>query len=143
MGSTGLVYATKTGHSRKIAQAIGKELGIGVLDVLAEPSEPQDELLFIVGGIYAGKSMPQLLEYARRLSAGHVKKAVLVTSAVSEQGCAQTELRGILEEKGIEVLEEIKCPGSFLFFKMGRPSSEDLHSVAMRAAGIARSGGYK
>ncbi|MPN48294.1 hypothetical protein SDC9_195901 [bioreactor metagenome] len=50
----------------------------------------------------------------------------------------QSDIRRILAEKGIEVIEEITCPGSFLFMKLGHPNAADLYQAAQRAKQIAK-----
>lgn len=137
MGQIGVVYATKTKHSQKLAEAIGKALQVKAENVKTSPSPSAAELLFIVGGIYAGKSMPELISYVESLNAGQVKKAVLVTSSASDSNRNQPEIRKILTEKGIEVLEEISCPGSFLFMRFGHPNAADMEKMAERAKQIA------
>lgn len=93
MGQIDVVYATKTGHSQKLAEAIGR-----VLQVKAE--------------------------------------VVLVTSSTSTSKRSQSDIRRILKEKGVEVPEEITCPGSLLFIKLGHPNTADVKKVAERAKQI-------
>lgn len=95
------------------------------------------ELLFIVRGIYAGKSLPELIAYVRNLKADQVKKAVLVTSSASVSKRSQADTLRILKEKGIEVAEEITCPGNFLFLTLGHPNAADIQEVAERAKQVA------
>ncbi len=137
MRQIGVVYATKTKHSRKLAEVIGQELHIKAENVAASPEPRPADLLFIVGGIYGGKSLPEMINYAEKLKANQVKKAVLVTSSVSASMRRQSDIRRIWKEKGIEVLEEITCPGSLLFIKLGHPSTEDVKRAAERAKQIA------
>lgn len=136
-----ILYATLTGHSKKIAEAIGKALKVKVTKVSARPVFTDVDLLFIVGGIYGGKSLPGLLAFVRTLDAAGVKRAVLVTSSAREQN--QDSVRKILKEKGIEVLDEFNCPGSFLFLRFGHPDEADLQQAvdfAVKIAGEASKG---
>lgn len=137
MSIIGIAYATKTNHSRKYAEAIGKALNMEAVNVAVNATPHRAELLFIVGGIYGGKSMPELLAYVGSLDGNHVKKAVLVTSSVSASMKSQTEVRALLEAKGIQVLDEIKCPGGLLFLKAGRPNAADLQRAAEAAVRLA------
>ena len=136
MKQIGVVYATKTGHSQKLAEAIAKALHAKAENVKGGTPSRAVDLLFIVGGIYAGKSAPDLLRYVEGLSAGQAKAAVLVTSSASPTR-NQPEIRRILTEKAIRVLDEIGCPGSFLFLRAGHPNAADLEQVAERAKQIA------
>ncbi len=138
-----LIYATKTGHSRKIAQAAAAALGVKALDLRTNPKIGDVDQLFVVGGIYGGVSAPELLEYVRGLEKGQVKRAAIMTSSVS-QSARQTDLRAALLAKGIDVMEEeFKCRGAFLFIGIGRPNAEDLNSAAAFAAKHAQKAGSK
>ncbi len=137
MGQTGVIYATKTKHSKKLAEAVAQALHAEAVNAAVSPEPRPADLLFIVGGIYGGKSLPELLQYVEKLQGGQVKKAVLVTSSVSTSLRRQADIRELLEGKGTEVLEELTCPGSFLFLKLGRPNAADIESVAGRAKQIA------
>jgi hypothetical protein len=129
MSNIGLVYATKTSHSRKYAEGIGKALNIRPENVMNRPAPRSVDLLFIVGGIYGGKSLPELSAYVQSLDAGLVKRAALVTSCASNR-LKQKQLRTILEAKGIEILDEIVCPGSLLFLRAGHPNESDMQRAA-------------
>ena len=138
MSQIGVVYATKTKHSQKLAEAIGLALHVRSENVTSNPAPFPSDLLFIVGGIYAGKSNPDLIQYIKNLNAAQVKKAVLVTSSVSTRKRSQPDARALLKGNGIEVVDEITCPGSFLFIKMGHPNATEIQKVAERAKQIAQ-----
>ena len=113
MDNISVVYATKTQHSKKLAEAIGKELGVEAINITKQaPSPKAAGLLFLVGGIYAGKCNPELISYAEKLNASITGKVVLVTSSASAAHRNQGELRQLLVGKGIEVVDEITCPGA-------------------------------
>jgi hypothetical protein len=137
MSQLGVIYATKTKHSQKLAEAIGQAVHVKAENVTASPTPFPADLLFIVGGIYAGKSLPELINYVENLKANQVKKVVLVTSSVSTSKRRQSDTRRILKKIGIEVLEEITCPGSLLFVKSGHPNTMDIKMIADRAKQIA------
>ena len=80
--------------------------------------------------------MPELIEYTRKLNANMVKKAVVATSSVSESGRSQKDLCRILNDNGIEVIEEITCPGRFLFLKTGRPNKNDIDIITSKTKNI-------
>lgn len=136
MDNVSVVYATKTQHSRKLAEAIGKELGVEAKNIAECIQTKETSLLFLVGGIYAGKSNPALLSYAERLDASIAKKVVIVTSSVSTSHRNQKELRALLEKKGIDVVDEITCTGGLLFIKFSHPNKTDIQTIAEMAMGI-------
>lgn len=132
-----LIYASKTGHSKKIARAISEELGIKMSAVSDQPKFQEVDLLYIVGGIYGGKSLPGMIDFIKTLNNKQVKKAVLITSCVSKK-MGQTEIRKLLSEKNIEVLDkEFICQGNFLFFGLGHPNKTDIDDAVHFAKNVA------
>ena len=131
-----VVYATKTKHSKKLAEAIGKELGVDVINAAVCSPIKEMDTLFMVGGIYAGKCNPTLVACAETLDSSVVKQVVLVTSSVSSSQRCQKEIREIIEKKDIKILGEISCPGNFLFVKLGHPNAKDVQHVVSEAKKI-------
>lgn len=74
MSKVRIVYATKTKHSKKIAMAMGKALNVPAQNIADHPSIDETDLLFVVGGIYGGKSLPELLDFVGKLDGGKIKK---------------------------------------------------------------------
>lgn len=138
MSNVSVVYATKTQHSRKLAEAIAKEFGVTAKDVKKYPEPEATGLLFLVGGIYAGKSNPALLSYVEKLDASTTKKAVLVTSSVSVSNRSQKDIRELLVKKDIAVVDEITCTGGFLFIKITHPNKTDIQNIAEAAKDICK-----
>lgn len=118
-----IIYATMTGHSKKIASAISKNLSIPAHNLKANPEIKNCDLLFIVSGIYGGECKPQLLEYVKTLSPSKVKKVGLITS--STKVVSQKTIKEVLINKGIEV-EEYLCQGGFLFMAFSHPNKDEI-----------------
>lgn len=125
MTRTAVIYATKTRHSKKLAEAIGSCLNVITRNITEKPALQDIDLLFIVGGIYGGVSMPELLEYINKLEAPLPKSAALVTSCASGRQ-KQIAVRSILEKKGIRVIDEFVCRGSILFVSASHPNAKDF-----------------
>lgn len=129
MSKIHIVYATKTKHSKKIAHAIGERLKVKPDNVLDKPLYEDVNLLYIIGGIYGGESLPELIDFVKNLDSKKVKKVALITSCASKvQG--QKTIRTILEDKNIPVIDEHLCRGSFLIYKMGHPNKHDIQEAA-------------
>ncbi len=139
MKKISVIYATKTKHSQKIANAVAAALGVSAQNAAESPALSETGLLFIVGGIYGGESMPEMLEYVSGLTSQQVEKAALITSCASgKQG--QKSVRSQLEKNGIPVIDEFLCYGSILFVHAGHPSKADLDNAvqfAVRLTGKA------
>lgn len=136
MENVAVLYATKTQHSKKLAEAIGSALGVKASNITEQPDLRDVELLFIVGGIYGGVSLPELLTFVSGMEAPALKRAALVTSCASGKQ-RQSALRKILEEKGVQVLDEFVCKGAILFVSLPHPNAKDLKNAVDFALGIA------
>jgi len=135
---TAVIYLTKTGHSRKIAQAIAAELQVPAQDIKTAPTLSGVDLLFVVGGIYGGTSDPAMVAFVRRIDSTMVKKAALVTSCASKKQ-KQDAVRAELAKNNIEVTpDEFVCGGSFLFLRMGHPDKRDIANAVAYATNLAR-----
>lgn len=136
MSKIAVVYRSMTGHSKKIAKAIAAELKAEAQNVKQKPQLDDIDLLFIVGGIYSGKSLPEMTDYIKTINNSAVKKAALITSSVSDKK-GQDEVRFILKSNGIEVIEqEYRCRGNFLFIKMGHPNKKEIAGAVEFAKNI-------
>lgn len=139
LNSVAVVYATMTKHSKKLAEAVGKALAAPAENARDKPQMAEVDLLFILGGLYGNESRPELLEFVTGLDKSQVEKVALITSSVSMKH-GQAEVRRILAEKGIEVIDELMLRGSFLFFHLGRPNKGDMAAAvafALEKAGKA------
>lgn len=126
---TAVAYFSRTGHSKKIAEAIAASLQLKAFDVKAKPTLEAVDLLVLVGGIYAGASSPELKAYAESISKQQVRKVLLITSCTSNRQ-KQEMIRQILVKNGIEVVSnEFICQGNFLFFGIGHPNSEEIKAA--------------
>ena len=124
-----LIYATKTGHSKKIALAIEKEFRIQAMDIKTNPKLESVDLLYILGGVYGAKSAPELIEFVRSFDSQQVKRVALMTSSAGKT-ITQKEIRTLLVNKGIAVLEdEFICQGGFLFVGVGHPNVKDINNA--------------
>ncbi len=131
-----VVYASKTGHSKKIAGAVADTLGVPCADIRDKAAVGNTDLLFIAGGLYGGQSLPEMLAFADGLEPGSIKQAVLLTSCATKTARQET-LRQHLEARGIPVAgEEFLCQGAFLLFGFGHPNRADLAAAAAFASRI-------
>lgn len=134
--SINVVYFSKTGHSKKLAEVIAQELSVLSQDLQETPTPQTSDLLFLVTGIYASKSAPEVLRLIDSLDPKIVPRVCLVTSSMGQT--SPKTIRKLLEDKGVYVLpEEYRCKGSFLLFGKGHPTSQELTDAATFARQIA------
>ncbi len=126
-------FFSRGGHTKKVAEAIAEAAGVAPEAITVPFSKPVD-LLFLGGGIYAGKPASEVLEYAKALSGGNVKRVAFFSTSMSPtNGFAAQVEENIAND--IEVIEPaFHCPGQFLFFNRKRPKEEDLSKAKDFAA---------
>ena len=116
-------YFSRGGKTKKIADAIAEALRVESLDV-SQPLEEPIDLLFVGGGIYAGKMDKHVKEFLLNLR--DVKSIVTFTTSAS----GKTIHKGVtkaLKDKSIIVSEEcLHIPGRFAFFHKDRPNKDDI-----------------
>lgn len=124
-----VVYSSKTGHTKKIAEAMAKELGVEAKSILDKPVFSNIDLLFIGTGIYKGKIAPELYSFLESFDSKNVKSAVIFSTSMSPN--SQTSaLRDLLSRRGVGVKqEEFICKGKFLFFNMKHPDDADVKNA--------------
>ncbi len=126
--NTNVVYISKTGHSRKIAQAVAESIGTKALDAALDPDVHGTDLLFVVSGIYAGKAEPRLSAFLSKLQPDDVRRVAFITSSLSKS--RQEDGRRTLADTGIPAArDEYSCMGSFLFFGRKHPDGADIQGA--------------
>ena len=121
-------YYSKSGNTEKLAMAVAAAAGCTAKTV-SEPISKQTDILFLGGAIYAGKINKELREFIVNLSADKVKKVVVFSTAATGDSM-WSQVKSLLEEKGIAVADEFfHCRGKFLFANKNRPNDEDLNNA--------------
>jgi len=123
-----LVYYTKTGHSRKIAEAVGNELAIEPLDIADNPTLFGADILFIVGGIYNGVSAGEMIQFGEKLRPAMAQRVAIITSSAFRKD-TQQQLSMTLKSNYIEVVGECLVRGAFTVISMGHPNKQDYNTA--------------
>lgn len=121
-----VVYVSRGGNTKKLAEAIAKGAGISAVSVEHfDPSETADTL-YVGASIYAGAIDGRLRQLLAGLKPSQVKNVVVFGTSAGKK-TALPEVKSILELNGVAVSDdEFHCRGSFLFANRGRPNGEDL-----------------
>lgn len=132
---TWVLYYSKSGNTKVIADAIAEELKeAGVLkSEQIPPAYPPEnvQLLFLGTGEYAGKPDSKMVEFIRTLNTNRVKNAVVFGTSAGDKGVAIEKVKSLLKEKGINVIEEtFSCKGkAFFFINRKKPDSGDVKAA--------------
>lgn len=130
-GKVFVVYASRTGNTRKVAEAVARAVDGVLVDARKEPLPkvgPED-VVFVGSGVYFGRPARGLL---RALKAWDVPRGLKVALFGTYGGRpAHLEvLEDVLREKGAQVVGRFSCRGRDWFLLgllgRGRPSEEDL-----------------
>ncbi len=129
-------YYTKTGNTKRLAEAVAKAVGAEALPLSSPIEEPVD-ILFLGNSYYAFSIDPEVRAFIRSLSKDKVGRIVNFGSAAMLNSTwkkvkAEADKIGIPMEK-----REFHCKGEFKGLHKGRPNSEDLAAAAAFAKSIA------
>jgi len=130
-------YFSKTGNTKKIANAIAEELGIEAKDINT-PLESAD-ILFLGGAPYAGSINRKLKKFINELDNKTIKKVAIFTTS-GQEDVAYKEMKKYIEEKSISVSSDyFYCLAKFfIFFLKDRPNEKDLEDAKAFARRIVK-----
>jgi flavodoxin len=132
-----VVYASKSGNTKKIADTIAAQIGAKAysvsLDSTIVPLEDFD-VIFAGTGIYAGSPNQDFEKYLTALNLKEPKQFVLFLTwggAGRTNQQVKAKLQSILEAKGHKVLNEyFACYGGWKLLRRGRPNSDDVKAAS-------------
>ncbi len=120
-------YYTRTGNTKKLAEAIAAELGLEAKPV-SVPMEEKTDLVFLCNSVYwAGidKAVKQFVkDNADKIGAiVNVSTAALIESSFGQ-------MRKLAESAGVKLCEkEFHCRGRFSALHAGHPDEADLKAA--------------
>ncbi len=127
-------YYTKTGNTKKLAEAIADAIGVEAKPI-SEGLDEHVDALFLCNSVYAANIDKDVKYFvaANRENIGcivNVSSAALVNSTYSKM-CSLADALGV-QISG----SEFHCRGEFKFMHKGRPNEEDLEAVRKFAKDI-------
>lgn len=118
-------YYTKTGNTKRLAEAIAKELGVEALPI-SEPVDEQVDFLFMGNSYYAFDIDPEVKKFVSSLDKEKVGKIVNFGSAAMLNSTYK-KVKAVADKAGIAMDEkEFYCKGEFKGIHKGRPNENDL-----------------
>ncbi|MBP3721117.1 MAG: flavodoxin [Clostridia bacterium] len=122
-------YYTKTGNTKKLAQAIADALGTEALP-LSVPVTEKVDLLFLGNSYYAFSIDPEVRDFIHSLDKKTVGKIVNFGSAALLNSTWK-KVRAEADKVGIPLEErEFHCRGEFKGIHKGKPDAADLKAAA-------------
>lgn len=120
-------YYTKTGNTKKLAEALSEAVGVEALTVDTPLTEDVD-ILFLGSAVYGAGVDPKITKFIENINV-EVGKIVNFSSAALLESTYK-QLKKIAEKNNINMAEEeFHCRGAFKFVHRGRPNAEDLKNL--------------
>ena len=122
-----VAYYTRSGNTKKVAEAIAEVLGVTAMDISLEL--PKDiDVLFLGSSLYAFTYDPNVEEFIKK-NAENVKTIVSFSTSASGKSTARF-VKETAESCGIKFYKQsFKCYGKFLFTNLNRPNEKDLEAA--------------
>ena len=130
-------YYTKTGNTRRLAEAVAEAVGAKALPISTPVTEPVD-VLFLGNSYYAFSIDPEVRDFVRSLDKSKVGRIVNFGSAAMLNSTYK-KVKAEADRAGIPMDErEFHCKGEFMGIHKGRPNEEDLQAAAEFARNIIK-----
>lgn len=121
-------YYTKTGNTKRLAEAIANELGVEALPITEPVTEPVD-VLFLGNSYYAFSIDPEVRAFVTSLDKNKVGKIVNFGSAAMLNSTYK-KVKAEADKVGIVMDDrEFHCKGEFKGLHKGRPNEMDIKAA--------------
>ena len=128
-------YYTKTGNTKRLAEAIAEAAGVEALPISMPVEEPVD-VLFLGNSYYAFTIDPEVRSFVRSLDPKLVGKVVNFGSAAM-MNSTWKKVKAEADKAGIQMDQrEFHCKGEFKGIHKGKPDEDDLKAAAAFARSI-------
>ena len=128
-------YHTKTGNTKRLAEAVAGAVGAEALPLSAAIEEPVD-ILFLGNSYYAFSIDPEVRRFVQSLDKNTVGKIVNFGSAAMLNSTWK-KVKAEADKAGIPMDErEFHCRGEFKGLHKGRPNEDDLKEAAAFAKAV-------
>jgi len=122
-------YYTKTGNTKKLAEAIAKAVGVQALPISAPVTEPVD-VLFLGNSYYAFTIDKEVKDFVASLKKDCVGRIVNFGTAALLNSTYR-KVKAEADKAGIPMDErEFHCRGEFKGLHKGKPDEVDLKAAA-------------
>ena len=123
-----VIYFSRRGNTRKIAETIAQELAVKAVDVKSGTVNLDGVDMLVVGsGTYGGKPGKELVSFLEGLPSVTGKKAACFCTSAGGADKAAATMRQMLEAKGYSTTECFSCLGQWGWFsRRGHPTDEEL-----------------
>ena len=122
-------YYTKTGNTKRLAEAVAEALGVEALPITEPVAEPVD-LLLLGNSYYAFTIDPEVRTFIRSLDKNKVGRIANFGTAAM-MNSTWKKVKAEADKLGIPMVKsEFHCKGEFKGAHKGRPNADDLAAAA-------------
>ncbi|WP_458404434.1 flavodoxin family protein [Methanobrevibacter sp.] len=120
-------YYTKTGNTKKLADAIAEVCNVEA-ETVAEPLTEDVDILFLGSAVYAAGIDNSIKEFLKNISVNVGCIYSFSSAALLESTFGQVKKEA--EANGLKISDdEFHCRGAFKLIHRGRPNDEDLKNA--------------
>lgn len=131
-------YFTRTGHTKKLVDAIAEAIGVEALDI-SHPLTEKVDILFLGNSVYVTKTGRDMRHFLQKLDPSLVGEVVNISTAGILESSYKS-LCGMCDDLGIKVSSrEFHCPGEFMGRHKGKPDDDDARRAAEFAVDVVNS----
>ena len=128
-------YYTKTGNTKRLAEAVANAVGAEALPISAPVEEPVD-ILFLGNSYYAFSIDPEVRKFIASLDSSKVGRIVNFGSAAMLNSTWK-KVKAEADKAGVAMdSREFHCRGEFKGVHKGRPNAEDCAAAAAFAKSV-------
>ena len=130
-----VVYFSRTGNTRKVAEAIADELKVVAKDVKTAGVLPEDAFIFLGTGCYGATLPGEISSFMQRNRFNGRKIALFTTSgfgSLSERALIEKHLK----DRGAVITHNFKCFGRFLTVKKDHPTPQEIQNARWFARAV-------
>jgi flavodoxin len=133
-----VLFYSRGGNTRKLADAIAEALGTRATDVAAATVDPAG-IVFLGSGVYGGKPGDGWMKFveAHDFAGRHV---ALFSTSFSDSDRAIDAMAEALKKKGATIIGNYHCKGRFLLLNRGKPDVADLAAARQFALDMVKNG---
>ncbi len=132
-----VIYDSRGGNTKKVADAIAEELGVPAEDVKTASLGPGDGILFLGSGCYGGRPGEYMAEFIEN-NDFLARRVALFGTSEEGTGIEVKTMEEALKEEGAEVLGSYFCKvQAFGLFSHDHPDSAEIDAARKFAREMA------
>jgi flavodoxin len=131
-----VVYFSKSGNTRKVAEVMANELGIKAKDIKSVNILPRDAFILLGTGCYGAVLVKEIADFIERNQLKGRNIALFTTSAFG-LGKEVSVIEKHIMDKGVNIVSRFSCFGQFLAVKKGHPTADELEAARQFARSMS------